>query len=80
MKQEVDPQLLVNILQRICKIAGDQEAQDRMNCVRTSFGKPNNEIRGCQGLVDCIGKTAADRVSERIAFLLWSEGQIVNCG
>ena len=39
-----------------------------MNCVRTSFGKPNNEIRGYQGLVDCIGKTAADRVSERIAF------------
>jgi len=38
-----------------------------MNCVRTSFGKPNDEIRGYQGLVDCIGKTAADRVSERIA-------------
>mgnify|MGYP001358867320 CR=1 FL=1 len=38
-----------------------------MNCVRTSFGKHNDEIRGYQGLVDCIGKTAADRVSERIA-------------
>ena len=33
-----------------------------------SVGKPNDEIRGYQGLVDCIGKTAADRVSERIAF------------
>ena len=68
LKQGLDAQLLVNIIQRICKITGDTEEQDRMNCVRTSFGKPNDEIRGYQGLVDCIGKTAADRVSERIAF------------
>ena len=68
LKQGIDAQLLVNIIQRICKITGDTEEQDRTNCVRTSVGKPNDEIRGYQGLVDCIGKTAADRVSERIAF------------
>ena len=67
MKQDVDPQLLVNIIQRICKITGDQEAQDRMNCARTSVGKPNDELRGYNGLVDCIGKAAADRISERVA-------------
>ena len=37
-----------------------------MNCVRTSFGKPNDEIRGYQGLVDCIGKAAADRIAKRL--------------
>ena len=68
LKQNVNPQLLINIIQRICQTTGDRDEQDRMNCVRTSFGKPNDEIRGYQGLVDCIGKTAADRVSERIAF------------
>jgi hypothetical protein len=41
-----------------------------MNCVRTSVGKPSDELRGYNGLVDCIGKTAADRVSKRVA--VWS--------
>ena len=63
LKQRVDPQLLINIIQRICQITGDIEEQDRMNCVRTSVGKPYDKIRGYQGLVDCIGKTAADRIA-----------------
>ena len=44
LKQDVDPQLLVNIIQRICKITGDQEAQDRMNCVRTSVSKGSTPL------------------------------------
>ena len=40
LKQEIDPQLLVQVIQRICRITGDLEEQDRMNCVRTSVGKP----------------------------------------
>ena len=44
LKQEVDPQLLVNIIQRICKKTGDQEAQDRMNCVRTSVSKGSTPL------------------------------------
>tara|TARA_B110000003_G_scaffold247967_1_gene259375 strand:- start:392 stop:2545 length:2154 start_codon:yes stop_codon:yes gene_type:complete len=67
LKQGVDAQLLVNIIQRICETTGDMDEQDRMNCAKTSVGKPNNEIRGYHGLVDCIGKTAADRISERVA-------------
>ncbi len=73
MKQDVDPQLLVNILQRICKITGDQEAQARMNCVRISVGKPHDELRGYQGLVDCIGKAAADRVAKLIGIYCGTE-------
>ena len=67
LKQGIDAQLLVNIIQRICEITGDTEEQGRMNCVRTSVGKPNDELRGYNGLVDCIGKAAADRISERVA-------------
>ena len=66
LKQNVNPQLLINIIQRICQTTGDRDEQDRMNCVRTSFGKPNDEIRGYQGLVDCIGKAAADRIAKLI--------------
>ena len=66
-KQYVDPQLLINIIQRICRITGDFEEQDRMNCVRTSVGKPHGELQGYHSLVDCIGKAAADRISERVA-------------
>jgi len=66
LKQGIDAQLLVNIIQRICEITGDTEEQGRMNCVRTSVGKPNDELRGYNGLVDCIGKAAADRISERV--------------
>jgi putative DNA primase/helicase len=73
LKQEVDPQLLVNIIQRICKKTGDQEAQDRMNCVRTSVGKPHDELRGYNGLVDCIGKAAADRIAKLVRIYCGTE-------
>ena len=67
LKQGVNAQLLLNIIQRICQINGDTEEQDRTNCVRTSVGKPDDMLRGYQGLADCIGKVAADRITERIA-------------
>ena len=38
LKQNVNPQLLINIIQRICQTTGDRDEQDRMNCVTTSFG------------------------------------------
>jgi len=76
LKQGIDAQLLVNIIQRICEITGDPEEQGRMNCVRTSVGKPNDELRGYNGLVDCIGKAAADRISERVATYCGPRSQI----
>jgi putative DNA primase/helicase len=67
LKQGVDAQLVVNIIQRICEITGDTDEQDRMNCAKTSVGKPNDEVRGYLGLVDCIGKAPADRIAKRVA-------------
>ena len=66
LKQNVNPQLLINIIQRICQTMGDRDEQDRMNCVRTSVGKPHDELRGFNGLVDCIGKAAADRIAKLV--------------
>ena len=37
-----------------------------MNCVRTSVGKPHDELRGYNSLVDCIGKAAADRIAKLV--------------
>ena len=37
-----------------------------MNCVRTSAGKPHDALRGYNGLVDCIGRTAADRIAKLV--------------
>jgi hypothetical protein len=37
-----------------------------MNCVRTSVGKPHDELRGYNGLVDCIWKAAADRIAKLV--------------
>ena len=51
---------------RICQTTGDRDEQDRMNCVRTSVGKPHDELRGYNGLVDCIGKAAADRIAKLV--------------
>ena len=73
LKQGIDAQLLVNIIQRICKITGDTDEQDRMNCVRTSVGKPHDELRGYQGLVECIGKAAAERIAKLIAIYCGTE-------
>ena len=67
LKQGVDAQLVVNIIQRICEVTGDPDEQDRMNCAKTSVGRHNDEVRGYLGLVDCIGKAAADRITERVA-------------
>ena len=73
LKQNVDPQLLINIIQRICQTTGDRDEQDRMNCVRTSVGKPHDELRGYQGLVDCIGKAVAERIAKLIGIYCGTE-------
>jgi putative DNA primase/helicase len=66
LKQNVNPQLLMTVIQHICRLAGDRDEQDRMNCVRTSVGKPDDELRGYRGLSDCVGKTAADRIARLV--------------
>ncbi len=38
-----------------------------MNCVRTFVGKTYDALQGYNGLIDCIGKAAADRMAKLVA-------------
>ena len=78
LKLGVGPQLITDVVLGICQITGDREEQDRMNCVKTSFGKPDCELRGYYGLVDCIGKAAADRIAMRVGAYCGSEASSVS--
>ena len=71
LKQNLNPQLLINIIQSICQVMGDRDEQDRIKWVWTIVGTPHDELRGYQGLASCIGKAATDRVAKLIG---------VNCG
>ena len=44
-----------------------------MNYVKTSVGKPSDKMRGYHGLVDCIGKAAADRIAKLIGIYCGTE-------
>ena len=46
LKAKLHPNLILHIIQRICKITGDEEEQDRLNAIRTSTGKPKDTIAG----------------------------------
>jgi len=64
------------ILGRICSQTNDTEIEDRLNAVDTTFNKPIETIIGFKGLVNCLGKTTAKKVSEWLGDQ--SEGQITS--
>ena len=66
LKLGLDPQLMMNIIQRICRFAQDHDEEDRLNCVRTSASKPINKISGYVELSKLIGDEAAQRISDRV--------------
>ena len=66
LKAGIEPKLLVNILRRICEIAGDHEVDDRISAVNTSCSKPNHSLLGYKGLVDCLGEAKAKRIAVRV--------------
>ena len=67
LKKGIEPDLLMNIVQRICEIADDHEVDDRLNAIRTSYAKPADSLLGYKGLVDCLGQAKAKRIADRIA-------------
>ncbi|MDC0541678.1 phage/plasmid primase, P4 family, partial [Paracoccaceae bacterium] len=66
LKKGIEPDLLMNIVQRICEIADDHEVDDRLNAIRTSYAKPADSLLGYKGLVDCLGQAKAKRIADRI--------------
>jgi len=67
LKAKLLPNHILHIIQRICKITGDMEEQDRLNAIRTTAGKPNETIAGFSQLNDVLGYDAAKRICDRIA-------------
>ena len=65
-KQDLNANLVMQIVQRICKITNDPEEQDRLNTVRTTFSKPIDDLIGYKGLVECLGQSTAKRIADRI--------------
>ena len=66
-KQDLNANLVMQIVQRICQINNDPEEKDRLNTVRSTFSKPMDDLIGYKGLVECLGHSAAKRIADRIA-------------
>lgn len=66
-KQDLNANLVMQIVQRICQINNDPEEKDRLNTVRSTFSKPMDDLIGYKGLVACLGHSAAKRIADRIA-------------
>jgi putative DNA primase/helicase len=68
LKQGVNANLVMKIIQRICKVMGDPEVEDRLNAIRTSFNQPAHKNAGFTKLKEALGETVAKSISERVCF------------
>jgi putative DNA primase/helicase len=66
-KQDLNANLVMQIVQRICQINNDLEEHDRLDSVRSTFSKPMDDLIGYKGLVECLGQSAAKGIADRIA-------------
>jgi putative DNA primase/helicase len=66
LKEGVDPNLIVHIIQGICKITGDAEALDRINAAKNTCAKPPSLVRGYEGLVELFGLKTARRLADNV--------------
>ena len=65
-KHRLEPNLVMQIVQRICQIIDDLELEDRLNAVRTTFGRSIEIVIGFSGLVECLGEATAKRIADRL--------------
>ena len=72
IKEDVEPNLLLHILQRICEFCYDTEVQDRLNAVRTSVHKQSG-LAGFSLMQGVIGYEATKRIADRICEYAGSE-------
>ena len=67
LKEGINSNLILKIVERICEIADDREVDDRLMVVRTSCDRPPESLLGYKGLLDCLGQAKSKRISDRIA-------------
>ena len=66
-KHGLEPNFIMQIMQRICQIANDPEVEDRLNAVRSTFDRPLETLIGFSGLLECLGEATAKRIADRFA-------------
>ena len=66
LKQGVDANLVMKIIQWICRATGDPEVDDRFNAIRTSVNQPAQKNAGFTKLKEALGETVAKSISERV--------------
>ena len=66
IKADLNPNLLMQVVQRICSLTNDVDKQDRLNAVRFSINKSANDLAGFSLLSDLLGYEAAKRIADRV--------------
>ena len=66
IKADLDPNLIMQIIQKICNLKNDDEEQDRLNAVRFSVNKPAHDLAGFSLLSELLGYEAAKRIADRV--------------
>jgi putative DNA primase/helicase len=65
-KEGLEPNLVIQIIIRICSLTNDFEGKDRINAIKSTFSKPTTQAQGYKGLVSIVGSEVADRISTRL--------------
>ena len=66
IKADLDPNLIMQIIQRICSLTNDVDEQDRLNAVQFSVNKAADDLAGFSLLTDLLGYGAAKRIADRV--------------
>ena len=66
IKADLDPNQIMQIVQRICSLTNDVDEQDRLNAVRFSVNKAADDLAGFSLLTDLLGYEAAKRIADRV--------------
>ena len=64
-KHDLEPNFIMQVVQRICQIANDPEVEDRLNTVRSTFARPLETVIGFSGLLESLGEATAKRIADR---------------
>lgn len=66
IKADLDPNLIMQIIQRICSLTNDVEENDRLNAIRFSVNKAADDLAGFSLLSELLGYEAAKRIADRV--------------
>ena len=66
IKADLDPNQIMQIIQRICSLTNDVEENDRLNAIRFSVNKAADDLAGFSLLSELLGYEAAKRIADRV--------------